>query len=163
MNFPVSPFKAMMYGVALVALASSAPAQSTSTIEPEEAPPPLDLPINPAVTQATIASTICAVGWTKTVRPSYAVTNRIKLEKLRQAGLTEGDKSRFELDHLIPLALGGATDDPGNLALEPWSEATKKDVVEVCLSAMVCEGKISLERAQLAIWEDWKQAGKLCE
>jgi hypothetical protein len=46
----------------------------------------------------------------------------------RQAGLTEADKSRF--DHLIPLALGGAPNNLGNLALKPWSEATKKDVVE---------------------------------
>jgi hypothetical protein len=149
--------------VASTIFVAAASAQQTGTLEPPEAPPPLDLPVNPAVTQATIQNTICAVGWTKTVRPAWAVTNRIKLEKLRQAGLTEADKSRFELDHLIPLALGGATRDPGNLALEPWSEATKKDVVEVCLSAMVCEGKVSLKLAQQAIWEDWQSAGKLCE
>jgi hypothetical protein len=148
--------------VASTILISAASAQQTGTIEPD-APPPLDLPINPAVTQAAIQNTICAVGWTKTVRPSYSMTNRIKIEKLRQAGLTEADKSRYELDHLIPLALGGATSDLGNLALDPWSEATKKDVVEVCLSAMVCEGKIPLRLAQQAIWEDWKAAGKLCQ
>jgi hypothetical protein len=153
-------------GLAVIVVASiwaaGASAQQTGTIE-IDAPPPLDLPVNPAVTQSTIQQTICAVGWTKTVRPAWAVTNKIKIEKLRQAGLTEADKSRFELDHLIPLALGGATRDPGNLALEPWSEATKKDVVEVCLSAMVCEGRVPLKLAQQAIWEDWRSAGKLCE
>jgi hypothetical protein len=157
-----SAFKSALCGLASLILASAAHAQQTGTIE-QEAPPPLDLPVNPAVTQQTIQQTICAVGWTKTVRPAWAVTNRIKLEKLRQAGLTEADKSRFELDHLIPLALGDATRDPGNLALEPWPEATKKDVVEVCLSAMVCEGKVPLKLAQQAIWEDWQAAGRLCE
>ena len=28
-----------------------------------------DLPLNPDVTQATIVSTICQTGWTRTVRP----------------------------------------------------------------------------------------------
>jgi hypothetical protein len=152
----------MLAGIVFVLSISVASAQQTGTIEPPEAPPPLDLPVNPAVTQATIQNTICQTGWTKTVRPAGSTTNRIKIEKLRQAGLTEADKSRFELDHLIPLALGGATLE-GNLALEPWPEATKKDVVEVCLSAMVCEGKIPLKLAQQAIWEDWQAAGKLCQ
>jgi hypothetical protein len=33
----------------------------------------------------------------------------------------------------------------------------------VCLSSLVCQGKIALEDAQSAIWEYWRKAGELCE
>lgn len=132
------------------------------TAAAQDVPPALDLPINPAVTQANIGQTICKEGWTKSVRPPYAFTNRIKLAKLRAAGLTEADKSRFELDHLIPLSLGGALADPRNLALEPWGEAEEKDEIESCLSAAVCAGRLTLDRARQAIWEDWRRAGGYC-
>jgi uncharacterized protein (DUF2235 family) len=46
---------------------------------------------------------------------------------------------------------------------QPIDEAREKDTIEVCLSALVCQGKIVLEEAQLAIFEDWRKAGELCE
>jgi hypothetical protein len=112
------------------------------------------LPLNPAVTQASIDETICVRGWTKSVRPPFEVTNAIKLKKLRERGLTEADKSRFELDHIIPLALGGSPDDTRNLRLEPWPEADRKDGVEACLAHAVCAGRISLNEARRRIWKD---------
>ncbi len=134
---------------ALVALATSAHAG--------------DLPLNPDVTQATIDETICVRGWTKTVRPPFEVTNAIKLAKLRERGLTAADKSRFELDHVIPLALGGSPDDPRNLRLEPWPEADRKDGVEACLARAVCAGRMSLNEARRRIWKDWRAAGRACK
>ena len=123
----------------------------------------VSLPLNPDVTQETIDATICVRGWTKTVvRPPFAATNAIKVAKLRERGLTEADKSRFELDHVIPLALGGAPDDPRNLRLEPWSEADRKDGVEACLARAVCDGRISLSEARRRIWKDWRGAAKAC-
>lgn len=121
-----------------------------------------ELPVDPSVTQATIDGTICAFNWTKSVRPPYALTNRIKSELLRKAGLTEADKSRFELDHVIPLSLGGAPIDLRNLRLQPWSDAVEKDRVEACLPRLVCAGRLSLDRARQAIWVDWRSAAKLC-
>ena len=59
-----------------------------------------------------IGETVCVKGWTKTVRPPFSITNAIKLAKLRERGLTAAGKSRFELDHIIPLSLGGSPDDP---------------------------------------------------
>ncbi len=139
----------MLSIAALVALASSAHAG--------------DLPLNPDVTQATIEETICVKGWTKTVRPPFEITNVIKSKKLRERGLTDADKSRFELDHVIPLALGGAPDDPRNLRLEPWPEADRKDGVEACLARAVCAGRMSLNEARRRIWKDWRGAGKACK
>jgi hypothetical protein len=121
------------------------------------------LPVNPDVTQATIQATICVQGWTKTIRPPYSVSNAIKIEKLRTMGLTEADKSRFQLDHRIPLVLGGAPADPRNFQLEPWEEAGRKDVVEACLARAVCSGKIALDEARRRIWADWRAAAKACE
>ena len=122
----------------------------------------VSLPLNPDVTQETIDATICVRGWTKTVRPPFAATNAIKVAKLRERGLTEADKSRFELDHVVPLALGRAPEDPRNLRLEPWSEADRKDGVEACLARAVCDGRISLSEARRRIWKDWRGAAKAC-
>jgi hypothetical protein len=62
---------------------------------------------DPAVTQDNIDSTICVSGYTKTVRPPTSVTNPIKLERMQAYGFTDS-KSNYELDHLIPLEVGGA-------------------------------------------------------
>jgi len=50
-------------------------------------------------------------------RPTVAASNRIKLALMREKGLRTADRSRFELDHKIPLPLGGAPQDARNLQL----------------------------------------------
>lgn len=119
--------------------------------------------LNPIVTQATIASTICATGWTRTVRPYVAKMKRIKAEMLAKIGEPIEHRNRYELDHVVPLSLGGAPIDPRNLALQPIEEAREKDAIETCLSSLVCQVKIDLDDAQNAIWEDWRKAGELCD
>jgi hypothetical protein len=68
----------------------------------------------------------------------------------------------FQLDHKIPLSLGGAPSDPRNLELDDESEAHEKDEVERCLPKAVCAGAISLKTAQEAIWSNWRKAASLC-
>ncbi len=73
-------------------------------------------------------------------------------------GLQGRTLSEFELDHLIPLELGGAPDDVANLWPEPWTgpwNARQKDAVENFLHRQVCNGAISLARAQAAIATNW--------
>jgi len=60
--------------------------------------------LNPAVTQATIRSTICRHGWTRTVRPPVDFTNALKQRQLRLYGL-RGPPSAYQEDHLISLEL----------------------------------------------------------
>ncbi|WP_296713135.1 hypothetical protein [Rhodoblastus sp.] len=120
------------------------------------------LPLNPDVTQTTIGQTICQAGWTRTVRPYVSTMKQIKAEMLAAIGEPIEHRNHYELDHKIPLALGGAVIDRRNLALEPIDEAREKDAIEVCLSSLVCQGKIELDDAQSAIWEDWRKAGELC-
>lgn len=121
-----------------------------------------DLPLNLEVTQSNIATTICQSGWTKTVRPYVGTMKTIKAEMLAAIGEPIERRNQFELDHKIPLALGGAVIDRRNLVLQPIDEAREKDAIEACLSSLVCQGKIDLEDAQTAIWEDWRKAGELC-
>lgn len=43
--------------------------------------------LNPDVTAATLSQTICASGYTRTVRPSTTFTNAIKWRFMREKGL----------------------------------------------------------------------------
>ncbi|MDB5448749.1 MAG: hypothetical protein JWQ97_4066 [Phenylobacterium sp.] len=112
---------------------------------------------NPAVTQATIQQTICVSGWTKTIRPKAAYTNKLKRQQLAALGL-QIDPRTAEEDHLISLEIGGNPTDPLNLWPEPWAGpwgAHRKDAYETFLKRAVCRGEITLERAQSEIRTDW--------
>jgi hypothetical protein len=61
----------------------------------------------------------------------------------------------YELDHLIPLGLGGHPRSLKNLWLQTWTEAAVKDRDELRLHREVCAGRMTLELAQhdmLATW-----------
>jgi hypothetical protein len=103
--------------------------------------------LNPAVTQATVGSTICRSGWTRTVRPPVSYTNDLKRKGLRQYRL-RGPPSAYQEDHLISLELGGDPTDPRNLWPEPYPRASEVDRIENELNRLVCTGRISLAEAQ---------------
>ncbi|MGZ4258167.1 MAG: hypothetical protein ACXVRE_10430 [Gaiellaceae bacterium] len=103
--------------------------------------------LNPAVTQATIRSTICARGWTSTVRPPVSYTNHLKDVQLAQYGL-RGALSAFQEDHLVSLELGGDPTDARNLWPEPYPRAAEVDRIENQLNHEVCTGALSLAEAQ---------------
>ncbi len=103
--------------------------------------------LNPAVTQATIAQTICRTGWTRTVRPPVSYTNDLKRRQLRAYGL-RGPPSAYQEDHLISLELGGNPTDPRNLWPEPYPRASAVDRIENELNHRVCSGSLTLARAQ---------------
>jgi hypothetical protein len=119
--------------------------------------------VNPAVTQSTLGSTVCRSGWTSTVRPSVSITEPEKLASMAAYGL-RGSASAYEYDHLVPLELGGAVNDPRNLWPEP-DYATRsgfyrnpKDRLENALRGMVCRGTMTLAQAQRLIASDWTGA-----
>ena len=103
--------------------------------------------LNPDVTQATIGSTICRAGWTRTVRPPVSYTNALKARQLSQYGL-RGPPSAYQEDHLISLELGGDPVDPRNLWPEPYPRAAAVDRIENDLNRRVCAGSLSLAAAQ---------------
>jgi hypothetical protein len=103
--------------------------------------------LNPDVTQANIASTICLHGWTKTIRPPTSYTNDLKVRQMREYRVG-GSRSDYQEDHLISLELGGHPTDPRNLWPEPYPRASEVDSIENDLNAKVCAGALSLDDAQ---------------
>ena len=103
--------------------------------------------INPDVTQANIAATICKHGWTRTIRPPTDYTNALKLRQMREYGVG-GSPAQYQEDHLISLELGGHPTDVRNLWPEPYPRAAEMDSIENDLNAKVCAGDLSLDEAQ---------------
>lgn len=117
--------------------------------------------LNPDVRPATINQTICVPGYTQQIRPSTSYTNGVKRKLLRDAASESSRLSDFELDHIVPLALGGHPRRLENLMLQPWEGsdgAKRKDRLEVKLQCLVCTGQLPLAEAQEAIYVDWQAA-----
>jgi len=109
------------------------------------------------VTQSNIRSTICRSGYTTTVRPSFEYTNAMKHHLMRAYGV-RGSIHDYELDHLIPLELGGCPSCETNLWPQPrnvFPGASEKDEVEDYLHHQVCSGALPLAEAQRQIASDW--------
>ncbi len=116
--------------------------------------------LNPEVTPATLGATICLSGWTATVRPPTTYTGPLKLA-LMAAYQVGSDTSAYELDHLVPLELGGAPADAKNLwpeAHAPTPGSFEKDRLENYLKGEVCAGRLALAVAQQEIAADWVMA-----
>jgi len=103
--------------------------------------------VNPDVTQANLATTVCKHGWTRTVRPPTDYTNALKLRQMRDYGVS-GSPSQYQEDHLISLELGGDPTDPRNLWPEPYPRASEMDTIENQLNGKVCSGELTLDDAQ---------------
>ena len=113
---------------------------------------------NPAVTQATIGSTICVRGWTATVRPPASYTDGLKATGLVAYGYANRNPASVEEDHLLPLEGGGSPTDPRNLWPQPRYgpvNAAQKDAAENDLRAAVCSGAQTLDAAQTAFLARW--------
>ena len=92
--------------------------------------------------------------------PRGAMTADRRDEVLIRYGLPPGQHPDYEIDHLIPLCLGGS-DDFSNLwpqprrTIEPKWNAEAKDRLEHMLCQMVCNGQLDIATAQEAIATDW--------
>lgn len=97
---------------------------------------------------------VCTPGYAKSKRDvSQGMKNRV----FELYGLT-GNETKFEVDHLVSLSLGGGNNIdnlwPQAYTSEPWN-AHDKDRLEFKLYRLVCTGKISLKEAQDAIRGNW--------
>jgi hypothetical protein len=137
-------------GLAVGALLSLITATTTWGLTRAQVPGATD----PAVTQASIGQTVCRLHYTATVRPSKEWSNALKHRLLREQH-QPGTVQDYELDHLIPLNIGGAPTDPRNLWLQRWDEARVKDEDESELYHAVCSGRITLEQAQRRMLDKW--------
>jgi hypothetical protein len=113
--------------------------------------------VNPSVTQDNIRNTICVPGYTKTIRPPVTYTSPLKIRLMQSYGFTDS-RSNYELDHLIPLEIGGNPYDVRNLWPEPGYGQYNfdvKDRYENYLNNAVCSGSMSLSDAQKDIATNW--------
>lgn len=111
--------------------------------------------VDPAVTQTNIDSTICRPEYTDSVRPPESQTEAFKWD-VAEPAYGQRDVSG-ELDHLVPLELGG-DNDARNLWVEAGSIPNPKDAIENALNHAVCHGQIPLRRAQQEIARNWIKA-----
>lgn len=112
-------------------------------------------------TKDTLAATICKPGWTATVRPPVAETDKVKTAAMTAYSVAT-PRAATELDHLVPLELGGSN-DVSNLWPQPTDLTgqgvrNSKDGVENDLRAAVCNHRITLDDARRAIAADWGTA-----
>jgi hypothetical protein len=140
-------------------LAAAAVLLALATCEPNAAPAD-DLPTmpNPALTPGAVETTdagqVCAPGYAKAHRHVPTVL-RDHVFAAYRVPLSDG--YRVELDHLVPLELGGAS-----VAANLWPEAFSgplnariKDQLENRLHTLVCAGQLPLEQAQHEIASNW--------
>lgn len=108
-----------------------------------------------AVFASSTVSDICTPGYSKSVRNVSAGT---KKKVYAEYGISYPQPTgSYELDHLIPLELGGSN-DTANLfpeAAEPAPGFHEKDLVEDYLHQEVCSGSINLAAAQMQIANNW--------
>lgn len=100
---------------------------------------------------------VCTPGVAQKARVVSATTKR---KVFLAYGLAPSNA--YELDHLIPLELGGSN-EAANLWPQPYAgtmNAHDKDRVENRLHALVCAGKVLLVDAQHAMATDWVAALK---
>ena len=150
--------------LATLAACSSVPPVRDGAVPVAEQAIALNIPeevLNPDVRQDTIKQTICVPGYTASVRPSTTYTNGVKQKLMRQQSIAIETVGSYELDHRIPLALGGHPRNINNLMLQPWEGedgAKKKDRLERALQRLVCASQVMLDEARRAIFFDWQAA-----
>lgn len=136
------------------------------TAEKEPLPDPNCTPgaVDGAVSAATLTSTICRKGgYTSSVRPPASLTDQTKRQLLAAYGIPASETSKYELDHLIPLDAGGASDlrnlwpQPNTLVHQTPSTYVHndKDALEADAQAAICTGTAQLTSLQKAFATDW--------
>ena len=119
-----------------------------------------DPKLTPGDTFDVTVQDICAPGYSRKVRN---VPAEMKREVYAEYGVTSHGPGDYEVDHLIPLELGGSNSIknlwPESHRTSPWN-AQVKDGLEGKLHELVCSGQLDLKTAQQAIASNWIEAYK---
>ena len=127
-----------------------------------------DMALTPGAVTTTDTAAVCEPGYATRVRPNGAAWKRLKEQAYDEYGIPRGHRSTvdphgvrhpaYEVDHLVPLEIGGAPTDIRNIWPEPIDSALKKDKVENELHELVCSARMPIAEAQAAIARNWKTA-----
>ena len=136
--------------------ASRPPASSASRAAgvPGNVPMP-NRALTPGAIQSSDTAAICTPGWAQAHRDVSSATED---DVAREYGLSS--HYGYEIDHLIPLELGGSN-AVANLWPEPYNSAygaTQKDGLEDYLHDQVCHHGLPLATAQQEIAANWYAA-----
>ncbi len=106
------------------------------------------------------AQHVCVPGYAKKVR---AVPARLKRQAYAEYGITQYKTGDYEVDHLIPLSLGGSNSIrnlwPQSTKTSPWNSYVE-DALERKLHKLICAGQSDLKTAQREIASNWIEAYK---
>jgi len=107
-----------------------------------------------AVFPSATSARVCRAGYTRRVRN---VPDRVKALVYRRYGVSRHSRATYEMDHLIPLELGGSNKQKNLFpqAAKPFPGFHEKDTLENTLHALVCDGRMPLRQAQRLIAENW--------
>ena len=148
--------------------APAAPAPTQAVSQPEPTPSPIStlrwqanvaLP-DPGITPGAAfpgvtASQVCTPGWAEAHRD---VPDEVGHQVFAEYGLSYAVHDSYEVDHLIPLELGGSN-SIRNLWPQPQGGSNpgypSKDRLENRLHELVCSGSLSLAAAQHVIAANW--------
>jgi hypothetical protein len=146
---PIAPFGVM---AAILLLASWGPGAAFA-----DDPILPDPKLTPGAVLTTDTGRVCEKGYSRTVRHT---SGKLKARIYREYGIDK-HAGHYEIDHLIPLSLGGADTAenlwPQSYDTEPWN-AGVKDRLELKLYELVCLDGFDIREAQQAIAEDWIKA-----
>lgn len=116
-----------------------------------------DARLTPGAVRTTDVQDICTTR-TSTIRhTTKSMKDRVRAEYAGKPGFPKVDSEAVELDHLIPLTIGGA-DKVENLWPQVWDGpfgAHAKDKLENFLHREICAGRMKPEDAQRGIARDW--------
>lgn len=117
--------------------------------------------LTPGVAGHDDQATVCATGYARSRRHT---SGKVKTAVYRAYGLTAHTCGHCEIDHRIPLELGGADVQknlwPESYDTEPWN-AHAKDRLENYIRRQVCtEHTMTLEQGQEVFMGDWIEACK---
>lgn len=117
-----------------------------------------DPKLTPGDTFPVTREDVCVPGYSARVRD---VPWEVKREVLRRYGIPLSERRNYEIDHLIPLGVGGSNSIrnlwPQSRRTSPWN-AGKKDDLEDWLHRLVCSGEVDLGEAQKRIATNWIDA-----
>lgn len=125
-----------------------------------EAEPPGKYPdpaLTPGVVLTTDATVTCQGGYAIDLRKREGPTQKEKCAVFAAYGLPcKNKRGEFQVDHFLPMKLGGSPNGLKNLWPQRWSWWKKKDLTEFSAIHAVCvEHSMTLPDAQAALMEDW--------
>ncbi len=118
-----------------------------------------DPKLTPGKVETSDLALVCKHGYSEKVRRT---TPEMKQQVYRAYGFkTKESRKGYKIDHLVPLALGGADSVknlwPSNKKAEKYS-AGAKDRLELKVREMVCRKELGVKEGQRLFLTNWREA-----